>query len=146
VGKRLTKLAWIMCGCVFSFEWVCEGEQLSVCLFTALGLPVGDDKEPWQINTATTIYNLNSSHILYVSVTSGKLTLASITDITGGLELTRTELWISNSNVSQMRLGLYTSLCPSPMLDCNTFVLWGWYYNSVWLQCEKTPGMTVLQF
>lgn len=76
-----------------------------VCVLTALRCTAGDDKEPWQIHTLTTIYNLNSSHILYISATSRALTLASIIDITGGLELTRTELWISNSNVSQMSIG-----------------------------------------
>lgn len=103
--------------------WVCDGEQLSEHLLTALGRTAGDDKEPWQIHTLTTIYNLNSSHILYISASSRALALASITDITGGLELTRTELWISNSNVSQMSIGLYTSLCPVSVLDCSRLKL-----------------------
>lgn len=115
----------IVCSCV------------CMCVLTALGHTAGDDKEPWQIHTLTTIYNLNSSHILYISATCRMLTLASIIDITGGLELTRTELWISNSNVSQMSIGLYTTLCPNSALDYSIFVLQGWNYNSVWLQCER---------
>lgn len=65
------------------------------------------------------------------------LTLASVIDITGGLKLTGTELWISNSNVSQVSIGLYTPHCQNSVLDYSVFVLRGWSYNSVWLQRER---------
>lgn len=135
-------------------ERVCKGEQL--CVLTALGHTAGDDKEPWQIHTLTTIYNLNSSHILYISATSRVLTLASVIDITGGLELTRTDLWISNSNVSQMSIGFYTPLSKlsvGPQCFCaarlklqfrliamwnDCFAILGWLQNTA-CSCGKSP-------
>lgn len=131
-GWWRTKLALNMCG------WVCKGEQLHVCvsLLGAQQVTIRNHDK----HTLTTIYNLSSSPRLYTSVTSRMLTLASVVDITGGLELTRMELWISNSNVSQVSIGFYTPLRPNSPLDFGIFALCGWNYNLDWLRCRRIPG------
>lgn len=116
---------------------VCE------CVPTALGCTVGDNKEPWQTPTLTTIYNLNSSRMLYVSATCRALTLASIIDRTGGLELTGTDLWISNSNVSQISIGFFTPLRPHQRWVRSVFVPRDWNWNSD-MQCGITLGIYIL--